>query len=181
MESIVNVKYKNRYFVEKPIHQTPTYLPLRRRRSIKSRRALNALLPREPILDVEFGADLEIAVALEENGADDDFVGAHGGLVVVGVRGAVGAVVAVYWVSCAGAVRIGLGGRGWIEGKKGRERGNTRITVVGVGFEFALCDVQGGFVGDGVQGVCAAAEQFAGVAMAGGEKFISEETSEGLG
>jgi len=65
--------------------------------------------------------------AVEEDGAHDDLV-AHDGLVVVDVRGAVGAVVAAYCFSCffrRGVVRKGgvwkgvwKGGRG-IEEEKG--------------------------------------------------------------
>lgn len=53
--------------------------------------------------------------ALEQTGADDDFV-AQDGLVVVDVRGAVGAVVAVYvfaWMGCWFGI---CGGEGADEG-----------------------------------------------------------------
>ena len=64
------------------------------RRPIKSMR--NLLLPPQPILAENLGRDIEDFAALEQTGAYDNF-GAEHGLVVVDVRGAVGAVVAVDW------------------------------------------------------------------------------------
>ncbi len=59
--------------------------------------------------------------AVEEDGAHDDLV-AHDGLVVVDVRGAVGAVVAAYCFSCffwRGVVRKGGVLEGGLEGREG--------------------------------------------------------------
>lgn len=68
--------------------------------------AINGLLPREAILAVQLSRNLEVTVAVKEDRAHDDFVGSHGCLVVVGVGSAVGAVIAVYCVTCA--VRVFL-------------------------------------------------------------------------
>lgn len=56
-------------------------------------------LPVQPVLAEDLGGDGEFGGALEQAGADDD-LGAEDGLVVVDVRGAVGAVVAVYGLAC---------------------------------------------------------------------------------
>ena len=100
-------KFNNHAYIEcipkKPLGSSVPIshpLTLRRRCSIKGSRAIDGLLPRKPILDVKLGRNLEVTVALQKDGAHDNFVGAHDGLVVVGVRGAVGAVVAVHCVSC---------------------------------------------------------------------------------
>lgn len=53
-------------------------------------------LPAQAILAEDLGRDGELGAALQQGGADDDLV-AQDGLVVVEVRGAVWAVVAVYW------------------------------------------------------------------------------------
>lgn len=58
--------------------------------------AINGFLPREAILAVYLGRNLEVTVAVEKDCAHDDFVGS----LVVGVGSAVGAVVAVYCVAC---------------------------------------------------------------------------------
>ena len=51
---------------------------------------------------------------------------------------------------------------------EGRERyGGTRVTVVGVGFCGTFCDFEIAFVGHLVEGALAAAEELAGVAVAG--------------
>ena len=75
-------------------------------------------LPSQPILSEDLGRDGELGAALEEARADDD-LGAQDRLVVVDVRGAVGAVVAVYWF----ALRRrggGLAGVGpWVGGSMG--------------------------------------------------------------
>ncbi len=65
-----------------------------------------------------------------------------------------------------------LGG-GWGEGRGKMEGEVTRVTLVGVGFERALCDFQIAFGGHLVEGVFAAAEEFAGVAMAVGRGLVS--------
>lgn len=96
-------------------------------------------LPAQPILAEDLGRDGELAAALEQARADDDF-GPQDGLVVVDVRGAVGAVVAVYRFA--------------------------RVTVVGVGFCGTFCDFEIAFVGHLVEGALAAAEELAGVAVA---------------
>ena len=67
-------------------------------------------LPAQPILAEDLGRDGELAAALEQARADDDF-GPQDGLVVVDVRGAVGAVVAVYrFACCFGVTRRQRGG-----------------------------------------------------------------------
>ena len=63
-------------------------------------------LPAQTVLAEDLGGDGEGLGAVEEGGADDD-LGAEDGLVVVDVGGAVGAVVAVYWVAWwGGGVRL---------------------------------------------------------------------------
>ena len=61
-------------------------------------------LPAQPILAEDLSNDWELLAALEQASADND-LGAENGLVVVDVGGAVGAVVAVYWLAC-GAGRV---------------------------------------------------------------------------
>lgn len=61
----------------------------------------------QPILAENLGRDGELLAALEQARADDD-LGSQHRLVVVDVRGAVGAVVAVYRLAC---VWEGGGGR----------------------------------------------------------------------
>lgn len=73
---------------------------LGRRSGVKRMSAINGLLPQEAILDVQLSRNLEVTVAVKEDGAHNDFVRSHGCLVVVGVGSAVGAVVAVYCVAC---------------------------------------------------------------------------------
>ena len=58
-------------------------------------------LPAQPVLAEDLGSDWELLAALEQASADND-LGAENGLVVVDVGGAVGAVVAVYWLACGG-------------------------------------------------------------------------------
>ena len=65
-----------------------------RRRSLE--RIGHLLLPGQTILAEELGRDLEIFAAYQQARANDDLVVAHGRLVMVGVGGAVGAVVAVH-------------------------------------------------------------------------------------
>lgn len=60
-------------------------------------------MPLQPILAKDLRMHAKVLAALEQTGADDDFV-AEDGLVVVDVRGAVGAVVAVYVFACWGGV-----------------------------------------------------------------------------
>ena len=59
------------------------------------------LLPVEAVLAVDLEADGVVLGQVEQGGADDVLV-AHDGLVVVDVRGAVGAVVAVDGFACCG-------------------------------------------------------------------------------
>ena len=66
----------------------------------------NLLLPRQSILAVNLCGRLQILAALEQGGADDD-LGAEDGLVVVGVGGAVGAVVAVDVLACSVVSQVG--------------------------------------------------------------------------
>lgn len=70
-----------------------------RRRPRESMRQLR--LPSQTVFSEDLSAELEVLGALQEGGAHDDFV-AHDGLVVVGVGGAVRAVVAVDVVSWGG-------------------------------------------------------------------------------
>jgi hypothetical protein len=97
-------------FPAAPLNPRPpsSYTLLLRRRSIKD------IIPRLrlplPLLDAE---DLRAGLppllrVLQQRGADDDLV-AHDVLVVVGVRGAVGAVEAVYRVACDGEHTVNLG------------------------------------------------------------------------
>ena len=73
-------------------------------------------LPVQPVLAEDLGGDGEVGRALEQAGADDD-LGAEHGLVVVDVRGAVGAVVAVYGLAClVGVARPRGGGGGGVSG-----------------------------------------------------------------
>ncbi|MCJ1479950.1 hypothetical protein MMC06_000104 [Schaereria dolodes] len=67
-----------------------------RRQHIK--RLGNLRLPGQLILSENLRVNAELLAALEKDGADDIFV-AENGLVVIDVRGAVRAVVAVDWVS----------------------------------------------------------------------------------
>lgn len=66
-------------------------------------------LPAQAVLSKDLRLDGEGGAALQEGGADDD-LGAQDGLVVVDVRGAVGAVVAVYGLACSLARKEGPGG-----------------------------------------------------------------------
>jgi len=75
----------------------PSRTNLRRRQSLKSLRDLR--LPAHLGLAEDLSRRFEVMAAVEEDGAHDDLV-AHDGLVVVDVRGAVGAVVAAYCFSC---------------------------------------------------------------------------------
>lgn len=70
-----------------------TTLPLRRRRPLESLGQLR--LPAQPILPEDLRRDLEVVASLQQARADDDLV-AQDGLVVINVRGAVGAVVAIH-------------------------------------------------------------------------------------
>ena len=58
-------------------------------------------LPLQAVLAEDLSLDGELAATVEQTGADDDLV-AENGLVVVQVRGAVGAVIAVDWLACVG-------------------------------------------------------------------------------
>lgn len=62
-------------------------------------------LPLQPILSEDLRRDLEILAPLQQCRANNDLV-AQDGLVVVEVRCAVGAVVAVYWLACGGNVSV---------------------------------------------------------------------------
>ena len=62
-------------------------------------------LPGQTILAKDLGRDGELLVAFQQGGADDDLI-AEDGLVVVDVRGAVGAVVAVYGIACGWSARF---------------------------------------------------------------------------
>ena len=95
---------------------------------------------------------------------------------MVGVRSAVRAVVANCWVACSLELIKGFGGVNWGEGREEegkrrgreeqrRERGGTGITLVGIGFQLALCDFEVGLVGHLVECVFAAGEELACVAV----------------
>ena len=56
----------------------------------------NSRLPLEPVLPINLGRNGERLALLQQAGTDDD-LGAEDGLVVIYVRGAVGAVVAIDW------------------------------------------------------------------------------------
>ena len=62
-------------------------------------------LPVQPILTEDLGRDLEALAALQQAGTHDDLI-TQRGLVVVGVGGAVGAVVAVDGVSWVGGLLV---------------------------------------------------------------------------
>ena len=125
---------------------------LRRRHGVERLRALR--LPRHLGLAVNLSSWLEVLSALEKDGAHDDRVWAHDLLVVICVRGAVGAIVAV--------------------------DGFAAVAFVCVGLETALGDLEGGLGDDLVQGIGAAAEVFAGVAVAG-SVLVEWKRGEALG
>lgn len=71
-----------------------------------SREGLSQLwLPAQPILAEDLSNYWELLAALEQASADND-LGAENSLVVVDVGGAVGAVVAVYWLALGGEGRV---------------------------------------------------------------------------
>lgn len=55
------------------------------------------------------------------------------------------------------------------KGKREEDVLRTRITIIGISFRLALCDFEIALVGHLVEGVFAAAEEFAGVAVAVGK------------
>ena len=132
-------------------------------------------LPGQFLLAVDLGGRLApLVAALEQRGAHDDGVGAHDVLVVVGVRGAGRAEVAVGCVACleggvsGGEMALELCG-GAEEGRGGEGRmggGCTRVALVGVFAQLALCHFEVVFGDDLVEGVFAAADHFAGSAVA---------------
>jgi len=67
----------------------------------------NLRLPAQPILPENLRRHLEMVASFQQAGADDDLV-AQDGLVVVEVRGAVGAVVAVYGLACGDMLAMGF-------------------------------------------------------------------------
>jgi len=76
----------------------PFYVDLRRRQRLES--LGNLWLPAHLGLAEDLRRRLELLPAVQQHGADDDLV-AHDGLVVVDVRGAVGAVVAIDGLACS--------------------------------------------------------------------------------
>lgn len=135
------------------------------------------LLPAQAVLSEDLGGGLEGFAALgQETGSQDDLVVAEGGLVVVDVGRAVGAVVAVDGVACvcsASVFRLSTYPGDVMKGEGGKKDGCgenklTRIALVGVALQCAaaLCDLEvvlGDYL---VQGVCAAGQDFASVAVA---------------
>jgi hypothetical protein len=114
----------------------------------------NLLLPSQPILTINLSSSTEIGALLEQNSSQDNLI-THDGLMMIGMSGAVWAVVAVY-------VFAG-------------------VTGVCVCFETvaALCELEGRFGDYLVEGECAAGEGFAGIAMA--RYGLLEGGSEGKG
>ena len=80
--------------------------PSRRRHRLKSLRTLR--LPRHLRLPIDLRQRLEVLPAIHENGAEDNRIGTHDLLLVVGVRCAVGAVVAVDGFARVAVVSVGF-------------------------------------------------------------------------
>jgi hypothetical protein len=101
----------------------------------------NLLLPTQTILAINLSSRTKFSSFLQENRPQDDFI-FHDGLVVIRMCGTVGAVVAVDVFA--------------------------RVTSVGISLEAvaALCEFDGGFRDDLVEGERAAGEGFACITVA---------------
>lgn len=60
----------------------------------------NLLLPLQLVLAIDLRNGIKLLALLQQNRSEDDLVW-HDGLLVVRVRGAVGAVEAVDWIACS--------------------------------------------------------------------------------
>lgn len=83
----------------------PTTHCLRWRHYSKS--CSNLLFPSESILAEDLSRRLEVLSAIKEDGSDHNFI-SHHSLVMIDVRGAVGTVIAIDWLSRVAIVSVRL-------------------------------------------------------------------------